>query len=109
VTWRPLPEREGEHDPERIGASIDKVARRLGAPSAQALSGLFHRWDEIVGASISSHATPVSLKAGVMVVEVDSNAWATQLRFMTTELVERCCAELGDGAVKRIDIRVGRR
>ena len=109
MTWRPLPENESERDPEPIGSALDRVARRLGAPTAHALSGLFQRWQELVGESIASHATPVSLKSGLLVVEVDSNAWATQLRFMTTELVERCCAELGEGAVKRIELRVGRR
>jgi len=109
VTWRPLPERNEDRDPARLGPSLDKVAKRLGAPNATALSGLFHRWTELVGPSIASHAKPVSLRRGQLLVEVDSSAWATQLRFMTTELVERCCAELGEGAVKEIQLRVARR
>jgi predicted nucleic acid-binding Zn ribbon protein len=109
MTWKPLPEEEGFRDPQRIGPSLDRVARRLGAPTAHALSGLFNRWPELVGASIAAHATPVSLKKGHLLVEVDSSAWATQLKYMTTELVERCCSELGAGAVKQIDVRVARR
>ena len=109
MTWKPLPESEGSRDPQRIGGSLDKIARRLGAPTANALSGLFQRWEQIVGPNIAAHATPVSLKSGHLRVEVDSNAWATQLKFMTTELVARCCEELGDGAVKQIDIRVARK
>ena len=109
MTWKPLPEHERNRDPERITSAVDRVARRLGAPNAQALSGLFHRWGELVGPSIAAHAKPVALKRGHLSVEVDSSAWATQLRYMTTELVARCCAELGDGAVVQIDIRVARR
>ncbi len=108
MTWKPLPEQEGDRDPERLGASVDRVARRFGAPSASALSGLFQRWDELVGPSIAAHARPVALKNGHLRVEVDSNTWATQLRFMTTDLVARCCDELGEGAVRQIDIRVAR-
>jgi predicted nucleic acid-binding Zn ribbon protein len=108
VTWRPLPERNEDRDPVALRASLDKVAKRFGSSSASAMSGLFERWDELVGASIAAHAKPISLKAGHLRVEVDSNAWATQLRFMTTELVERCCSALGPGAVKQIDIRVAR-
>lgn len=106
MTWKPLPEEEGFRDPERIGSAVDRVARRLGAPTAHALSGLFNRWGEMVGESIAAHATPVSLKSGRLLVEVDSSAWATQLKYMTTELVARCCDELGAGAVKQIDVRV---
>ena len=109
MTWKPLPESERERDPERIGSSLDRIARRLGAPSAHALSGLFQRWAELVGPGIAAHAAPVSLRRGHLLVEVDSNAWATQLRYMTTELVAKCCEELGAGAVKKIDIRVARR
>jgi predicted nucleic acid-binding Zn ribbon protein len=109
MTWKPLPEHEHERDPERIGGALDKIARRFGAPSANALAGLFQRWEEMVGPGIAAHATPVSMSRGLLRVEVDSNAWATQLKYMTTELVARCCEELGEGAVKKIEIRVARR
>lgn len=108
MTWRPLPEPNSQRDPVRLGPSLDRVARRFGAPSAAAFSGLFQRWEEMVGAGIAAHAKPVSLKRGVLIVDVDSNAWATQLRYMTTELVGKCCDVLGEGAVKRIEIRVAR-
>jgi predicted nucleic acid-binding Zn ribbon protein len=108
VTWRPLPEDASNRDPVPLGASLDRVAKRLGAPTAKALSGLFHQWDDMVGPGIAAHAQPVSLKRGVLVVNVDTNAWATQLRYMTTELVAKCCEELGEGAVKQIEVRVAR-
>ena len=108
MTWKPLPEDEANRDPGGLGPSLDRVAKRLGAPTAKALSGLFVRWEQMVGAGIAAHAKPVSLRRGVLVVDVDSNAWATQLRYMTSELVAKCCEELGDGAVKQIEVRVAR-
>ncbi|MEY2474584.1 MAG: hypothetical protein QOK28_3913 [Actinomycetota bacterium] len=108
MTWKPLPEPASERDPARLGPSLDRVAKRLGAPTAKALSGLFHRWDEMVGPGIAAHAQPVSLRRGVLLVDVDTNAWATQLRYMTSELVAKCCEELGEGAVKKIEVRVAR-
>ncbi len=108
MPWRSLPERNEDRDPACLGPSLDKVAKRLGAPTAAALSGLFDRWEELVGASIAAHAKPISLRRGHLLVEVDSNAWATELRFMTGDLVERCCAVLGADAVRKIDLRVGR-
>ena len=78
------------------------------APSAAALSGLFGRWEEIVGEAIAAHARPTGLRDGRLVVTVDSTAWAAQLRYMGDELARRCCEVLGDDAVRRIEIRVGR-
>lgn len=109
MTWKPLPQRNEDVEPQRLGTSLDKVAKRFGTSSASALHGLFEHWDDLVGPGIAAHAKPVSLRAGKLLVEVDTNAWATQLRFMTTDLVERCCAELGAGAVKQIELRVARR
>ena len=108
MPWRPLPEPNADREPAQLRASLDKVARRFGSSSARAFSGLFDRWEELVGPSIAAHAKPVSLRGGHLRVEVDSSAWASQLQFMTTELVERCCSALGPGAVKQIDIRVAR-
>lgn len=108
MTWKPLPEPNAERDPQRLGSSLDKFARRFGTSSAGALSGLFDHWEELVGKGIAAHAKPISLKGGHLRVEVDSNAWATQLRYMTSDLVKRCCDELGEGAVKQIDIFVAR-
>ena len=108
MSWKPLPEEEGARDPGGLGPSLDRVAKRLGAPTAKALSGLFVRWADLVGDGIAAHATPVSLRRGMLLVEVDSNAWATQLRYMTTDLITKCCDELGEGAVKKIEVRVGR-
>ncbi len=108
MTWKPLPERNQDRDPVPLRSSLDKVAKRFGSSSASAMSGLFERWEELVGPSIAAHAKPVSLKSGHLRVEVDSSAWAAQLRFMTTDLVGRCCSALGPGAVKQIDIRVRR-
>ncbi|HVV35033.1 MAG TPA: DUF721 domain-containing protein [Acidimicrobiales bacterium] len=108
MSWRPLPEDEANRDPARLGASLDRVAKRLGAPNAKVLSGLFQRWEELVGSGIAAHAKPASLKRGVLIVDVDSNAWVTQLRYMTTELVAKCCEVLGPDAVKKIELRVAR-
>ena len=109
MTWRPLPQPNEDREPVRITSSLDKVAKRFGTSSAIAFNGLFERWDELVGPSIAAHAKPVSLRRGHLRVEVDSTAWAAQLRFMTSDLVDRCCTALGPGAVKQIDIHVGRR
>ena len=51
-------------DPRPISASLDRVARSLGGPDAGALSGLFGRWEDIVGSQLAAHARPVSLTAG---------------------------------------------
>src|SRR5690606_34213160 len=69
-------------DPIPISNSLEGVVRSLRGPSRSAVSGVFGRWDEAVGAQIAAHVRPIKLDEGVLLVEVDDPAWATQLRFI---------------------------
>lgn len=88
-TWRPAEPPPGERDPRKLSELLDRTTRRLGGPSTGTTTAVFAGWDDIVGADIAAHARPVSLKDGVLTLAVDHPAWATQLRFMTAELLGR--------------------
>ena len=99
--------RDGRDDePRRVGEGLDVVARRLGAPGAASMGAVFTRWEEAVGPLIAAHARPVSLTDGVLVVAVDDPAWATQLSFMTNDLMAKVAAVAGDDVVGRVEVRV---
>ena len=93
-------------EPRPIGASLDRVARGLGGAGADALRALFGRWAEIVGPQLATHARPLSLRSGVLVVGVDEPGWAAQLRYLETDLLERLGDALGAGVVSRVEVRV---
>jgi predicted nucleic acid-binding Zn ribbon protein len=67
---------------------------------------VFSRWEEAVGAGVAAHARPVSLNDGVLVVAVDQPGWATQLRYLSADLLLRLADVAGEGVVRRIEIRV---
>jgi len=93
-------------DPKPLGASLDRVARRLGGAGAEALGGLFGHWAEIVGPQLATHARPLSLRAGVLVIAADEPGWATQLRYLESDLLGRLADALGEGVVERVEVRV---
>lgn len=95
-------------DPIPISSSLDGVMRSLRGPSRQAVGGLFGRWNEAVGDQVAQHVKPVKLDGGVLVVEVDDPAWATQVKFLGTMITERLATVAGVN-VERIDVRVERR
>lgn len=95
-------------DPVPLSSSLDAVVRSLRGPSRAAVGGVFGRWSEAVGEQIAAHVQPVRLDEGVLLVEVDDPAWATQVKLLAGTLIER----LRDAAgveVTRIDVRVERR
>lgn len=95
-------------EPVPISNSLDGVVRSLRGPSRQAVSGVFGRWDDAVGAQVAAHVRPVKLDDGVLVVEVDDPAWATQVRFLVPTITQRL-VEVASVRVERIEVRVDRR
>lgn len=95
-------------EPVPISNSLDGVVRSLRGPSRSAVGGVFGRWDEAVGEQIAAHVKPVKLDGGVLVVEVDDPAWATQVKFLASTITQRL-TEVAGVTVDRIEVRVERR
>lgn len=95
-------------DPIPLSSSLDGVVRSLRGPSRAAVGGVFGRWTEAVGEQIAGHVQPVRLDSGVLLVEVDDPAWATQVKLIAGTIIERLDAVAGV-SVERIDVRVERR
>lgn len=97
-----------ERDPIPISTSLDGVVRSLRGPDRRTVSGVFGRWEEAVGDQVAQHVRPRKLDGGVLLVEVDDPAWATQVKFLTATILERLEAVSGV-VVDRIEVRVDRR
>lgn len=104
-TWRPFGSGDGA-EPRRVGDSLDGVARSIGGPAPSVLSVVFSHWEEAVGPAIADHARPLSLRGEVLVVAVPDPAWATQLRFLEKDILERLSEAAGTPVAARIEVRV---
>ena len=96
-----------DRDPIPISASLDEVVRSLRGPGRREVGGVFGRWEEAVGPQVASHARPVRLDAGVLVVEVDEPAWATQIALLSNTIRERLLTVTGV-EVSSVEVRVYR-
>ena len=105
MPWQPLPSSSGG-EPRPLGETVDRLVRSMGAPSAEATRSIFADWAEIVGDQIAEHARPHALRERTLVVAVADPAWATQLRFLETELLGRIAAATGSDEVTSIEVRV---
>lgn len=102
------PRSRGDRGPQPLNASLDALSDRLGAQGARELGRLFSRWDEIVGSAIAAHVRPVKLDNQALVVSVDHPAWATQVRYLGDDLLDRVAEVTGTTRPSRLDVRVGR-
>jgi predicted nucleic acid-binding Zn ribbon protein len=91
-------------DPLGLSAVIDGLTSNMGWTSPLAQSDLVASWVEIAGAETAEHSTPVGIEDGVLTVQCDSTAWATQLRLLAPRLVARLNEDLGHGTVRVIKV-----
>jgi predicted nucleic acid-binding Zn ribbon protein len=91
-------------DPQLFGAVSSDLARSRGWSPRVAEGSVFGRWPAVVGEQIAEHATPTSLRDGVLTVSAETTAWATQLRMMQSQLLAKIAASVGDEVVTTLKI-----
>jgi predicted nucleic acid-binding Zn ribbon protein len=96
-----------DDDPVPITTSLEGVVRSLRGPGRREVGGVFGRWAEAVGEQVAAHVQPVKLDRGVLVVEADDPAWATQVKFLSGTIAARLHEVIGV-SVERVDVRVAR-
>lgn len=94
-------------DPVPLATSLDALMRSLSGGPRAVVAGVFNRWEEAVGDAVAAHAHPVKVDRGRLLVEVDEPGWATQLRFLEGDILERLRA-VGVDEVTSLDVRVRR-
>lgn len=104
---RPLPTADGhDHDPKRVKDPLERLMKSMGAPRADVVSSVFDRWSELVGESVAQHSKPVSLRSGTLIIAVDDPAWASQLGWLESKLLDQLNETVGAGQVSHIEVRV---
>ncbi|MVU79853.1 DUF721 family protein [Nocardia sp. ET3-3] len=93
-----------ERDPQTLSALAMQLAKGRGWSGKVAEGTVFGRWATVVGEDIASHATPISLENGILSIQAESTAWATQLRMFQSQILAKIAAAVGNGVVKQLKI-----
>lgn len=91
-------------DPMGLGKVVGRLVAERGWTSPVAVGSVMAEWSTLVGPEISAHCTPESFTDTTLHVRCDSTAWATQLRLLSSSLLEKFRSELGDGVVTKIQV-----
>jgi predicted nucleic acid-binding Zn ribbon protein len=91
-------------DPQLFGDVLARLVKARGWERPKAEATVFGAWEKVVGADIAKHSRPIKLDAGVLTVEAESTAWATQLRLLAATLLKNIAAEVGHNVVTKLNI-----
>lgn len=81
-------------DPNRLGGIIASLAKGNGWVPYMKVAHLSSRWDTVVGKAIASHSRVVSYQDGVLTIQAETTAWATQLTYLIPQLQTAIVARL---------------
>lgn len=98
-------QREDLRDPKLLGEALNTLIRSRGWTAPVAVGSVISRWDQLVGDAIAEHCRPETFEDGVVTVNCDSTAWATNLKLMKPKIMDVFEKELGKGIVTEIHIQ----
>ena len=84
------------------------VMKKLGMERRQSEAEISKVWFELIDPAITAHARPVGIRKGTLFVNVDSNAWLSEIvRYRRREILQRLQYAFGPNLIARISFRVG--
>lgn len=86
-------------DPVSVGDAAALVGAELGLAEPVVFTRLVDAWPQMVGETLAAHSHVRGVRNGVLEVVVDSPGWATELRYLERDLVERASEVVGAGFV----------
>jgi hypothetical protein len=93
-------------EPVSIGDAAALVGDELGLAEPRSFARLVDSWSEVVGDAVAQHSRVRGVRNGVLELVVDAPAWATQLRYLEADLVERASRLVGPGVVSAVRVSV---
>lgn len=89
----------GGRDPRPLSDVLSVTASDMGWSAELDQARLITEWPDVVGASTAEHTEVLGLHRGILQVQCDSTAWATELRRMRAEILTRILAEYPDAGI----------
>lgn len=100
--------RGGWDGPRPIQTGVARVMHHLHAPQPTIVQSVFDHWEALVGDVIAAHCRPAKIVSGVLVIEVDDPAWASELTWLSSDLVRRIQKQLETNEINEISVKLAR-
>ncbi len=87
-------------DPKTLGTVLALASEDMGWTVELEQAKVISEWPELVGETIAPHTSVVELRDGVLIVQCDSTAWATELRRMRAEVLTRIVEKYAEAGIE---------
>ena len=90
--------------PASVGETLEAVSAELGLGDSVTLVALTGQWVDLVGPALAEHTELRSLRDRTLTIAVHAGPWATELKYLRSELRDRVSAVTGPDRIR--DVRV---
>lgn len=87
-------------DPKSLESVLLRATEDMGWTAELSQAKVITDWAELVGETTAPHTNVVELRDGVLIVQCDSTAWATELRRMRAEILTRIVEMYPEAAIE---------
>ena len=96
--------RDRLEDPQTLADVLKDVAHQRDWSQGIAEGTLFSEWVLIVGEGVGKHTTPLTIVDGKLTIQTTSTAWATQLRLIEKDLLQKISSTAPGALVEELVI-----
>lgn len=89
-------------DPKELTSIMETMISARGWKEPVAVSSVLSRWEALMGDYFAEHVKPEGFQDGVVTVRCATTAWATQVKLMRGEILQKFARELGEGVVQKL-------
>ncbi|MBP3088271.1 DUF721 domain-containing protein [Corynebacterium sp. sy017] len=89
---------------EGFSSIVNREITTRGWKKELAGGWIISHWGDVVGHNVASHTTIEMLKNKELHISCDSTAWATNLRYMQHDILQKIAVEVGDNVVVKLHI-----
>ena len=95
-----------DNGPLPLKQSLERLLNGLGAPEIDTVTTLIDRWPDVVGPELASRVRAVAVRGSELVVKVEDPAWASQISWLESRLLQRIADLVGPGRITVVSARV---
>lgn len=96
--------RRYDRRPKTLGSVLSNQIVERGWQIHIAHGVIMTEWDSLVGETVSEHTRVREFNEGTLIVDCESTAWATQLRYLQSMILKAIANRVGDGVVTELKI-----
>jgi hypothetical protein len=110
--WRGLdytPLETAKKSPARnVADLLPSVLKEIRLDARQAEAEVVKVWNSLIDPAVTAHAQPANLHKGTLFVNVDNNAWLSEIvRYRRREILDRLQNSFGKTVIQKISFRIG--